>query len=248
MEYLLQKQRDLKNRIKERDRVLKEVQKEQKDDKKELNNTEKEIGRLEDGYKQKESDNEITEDDENVPGNENGKRKRMEEFVNERMNCEKRGKRRKEKFEAELINGEIDEETEEKAEEVGLIHLYIKSVKQEDKKNRETILYWNNFTEEYQERIMKKIEDEKETIEMTELMAARRVNNEMRKELPEKYKKELNRNIEAARKARYIIQELGIERIGKMSMDTLRNTGWNIIKGKVYEEHTENNGGKIVEV
>ena len=241
MEHLLQKQRDLKNKIKEEVKVL-------KDDRKELNNIEKEIRRLEDGYKQKESDNGITEDDENVPGNENGKRKRMEEFVNERMNCEKRGKRRKEKFEAELINGEIDEETEEKAEEVGLIHLYIKSVKQEDKKNRETILHWNNFAEEYQERIMKKIEDEKETIEMTELMAARRVNDEMRKELPERYKKELNGNIEAARKARYIIRELGIERIGEISMDTLRNTSWNIIKGKVYEEHTGNNGGKIVEV
>src|SRR5687767_3731696 len=105
-----------------------------------------------------------------------------------------------------------------------------------------------NFAKKYEERITEKIENGKETIEMTRQMAARRVNDEMRRELPEEYKKRLNKDIETARKARYVIQEIGIKRIGGISMDTLRNTSWDIIKRKVFEEHTKNNEGKITEI
>ena len=50
------------------------------------------------------------------------------------------------------------------------------------------------------------------------------------------------------RKARYIIQEIGIKRLGGMSLDSLRKTSWNEIKRKIYEVHTKDNKGKIVKI
>src|SRR5437763_3935319 len=193
-----------------------------------------------------ESDNEVTEKEEDKP-EKNRKRKRTEESINEWI-CEKRKKRRREKFGEELINEGIDEETDQKAETSELIHLYIKSVKKENKKNKRIIEQWNYFAKRYEERITEKIENRKEMGEMTTRMAAREVNDELRRGLPEGYKKKLNKNIETARKARYIIQEIRIKQLGGMSLNTLRKTSWDEIKRKICEIHMKDNEGKIVEI
>jgi len=88
----------------------------------------------------------------------------------------------------------------------------------------------------------------KEKGEMTTRMVAREINDELRRELPEGYEKKLNRNIETARKARYVIQEIGIKRLGGVSLDTLRKTSWNEIKRKICEVQMKDNEGKIVEI
>src|SRR6266487_2337274 len=185
-----------------------------------------------------ESDNEVTEEEENKP-EKNGKRKRTEESINEWI-CEKWKKRRREKFDEELINEGIDEETDQKAETTDLIHL--------EKKNKRIIEQWNYFAKRYEERITEKIEDRKGMGEMTTRMAAREVNDELRRGLPEGYGKKLNKNIETARKARYIIQEIGIKRLGGISLDTLRKTSWNEIKRKTCEIQMKDNEGKIVKI
>src|SRR5437763_2505434 len=193
-----------------------------------------------------ESDNEVTEEEEDKL-EKNGKRKKTEESMNEWI-CEKRKKRRREKFDEELINEGIDEETDQKAETTDLIHLYIKSVKKENEKNKRIIEHWNHFAKRYEERNTKKIEERKGIGEMTTRMAAREVNDELRRGLPEGYGKKLNKNIEMARKARYVIQEIGIKRLGGVSLDTLRKTSWNEIKRKTCEIHKKDNEGKIVEI
>ena len=161
---------------------------------------------------------------------------------------EKQKKRRREKFDEELINEGIDEETDQKAETSDLIHLYIKSVKKENEKNKRIIEHWNHFAKRYEERITEKIKDRKGMGEMTTRMAAREVNDELRRELPEGHRKKLNKNIETARKARYVIQEIGIKRLGGISLDTLRKTSWDEIKRKTCEIHMKDNEGKIVEI
>ena len=83
---------------------------------------------------------------------------------------------------------------------------------------------------------------------MTTRMAAREVNDELRRGLPEGYEKKLNKNIETARKARYVIQEIGIKRLGGISLDTLRKTSWDEIKRKICEVQMKDNEGKIVEI
>ena len=83
---------------------------------------------------------------------------------------------------------------------------------------------------------------------MSRRMAAREVNDELRRGLPEGYKKKLNKNIETARKARYIIQEIRIKQLGGMSLNTLKKTSWNEIKRKIYEVHMKDNERKIVEI
>ena len=193
-----------------------------------------------------ESDNEVTEEEEDKL-EKNGKRKRTEESMYEWIR-EKRKKRRREKFDEELINEGIDEETDQKAETSELIHLYIKSVRKENEKNKRVIEHWNHFAKRYEERITEKIEDRKEMGEMTTRMAAREVNDELRRGLPEGYRKKLNKNIETARKARYVIQEIGIKRLGGVSLDTLRKTSWNEIKRKICEVQMKDNEGKIVEI
>src|SRR6266496_1931518 len=92
-----------------------------------------------------------------------------EENINEWIR-EKRKKRRREKFDEELINEGIDEETDQKAETSELIHLYIKSVRKENEKNKRIIEYWNHFAKRYEERITEKIENRKEIGEMTRRM------------------------------------------------------------------------------
>jgi len=193
-----------------------------------------------------ETDNEVAEEGEDKL-EENGKRKRTEESMNEWIR-EKRKKRRREKFDEELINEGIDEETDQKAETSELIHLYIKSVRKENEKNKRIIEHWNHFAKRYEERITEKIEDRKGMGEMTTRMAAREVNDELRRGLPEGYGKKLNKNIETARKVRYVIQEIRIKRLGRMSLDTLRKTSWNEIKRKTCEIHMKDNEGKIVEI
>src|SRR5437764_2159051 len=193
-----------------------------------------------------ESDNEITEEEEDKL-EKSKKRKRTEESINEWIR-EKRKKRRREKFDEELINEGIDEEMDQKAETSDLIHLYIKSVRKENEKNKRIIEHWNYFAKRYEERITEKIKDRKEMEEMSRRMAARKINDELRRGLPEGYRKKLNKNIEMARKARYIIQEIRIKRLGGMSLNTLRKTSWNKIKRKTCEIHMKDNKGKIVEI
>src|SRR5437764_202837 len=160
----------------------------------------------------------------------------------------KRKKRRREKYDKELINEGIDEETDQKAETSELIHLYVKSVRKENKNNKRIIEHWNHFAKRYKERITEKIEDRKEIGEMTRLMAAREVNDELRRGLPEGYEKKLNKNINTARKARYVIQEIRIKRLGGISLNTLRKTRWDKIMRKICEVHMKDNEGKIVEI
>jgi len=147
-----------------------------------------------------------------------------------------------------LINEGIDEETDQKAETSEVIHLYMKSVRKENEKNKRIIEHWNYFAKRYEERITEKIEDRKEMEEMTTQMAAREVNDELRRGLPEGYGKKLNKNIETARKARYVIQEIGIKRLGGISLDTLKKTSWNEIKRKICEVQMKDNEGKIVKI
>src|SRR5437763_15201180 len=167
----------------------------------------------------------------------------MNEWIREKWK-----KRRREKFDEELINEGSNEEIDQKAETFKLIHLYIKSVRKENEKNKRVIEQWNYFAKKYEERITEKIEDRKGMGKMTTRMAAREVNDELRRGLPEGYEKKLNKNIETAKKARYVIQEIEIKRLGGMSLDTLRKISWNEIKRKICEVHMKDNEGKIVEI
>src|SRR5437763_1650759 len=76
-------------------------------------------------------------------------------------------KRRNNKIEEELINEVINEETDQKTNTSEIIHLYVKSVKKENKNNKRIIEHWNQFAKRYEERITEKIEDRKEMGEMT---------------------------------------------------------------------------------
>ena len=175
------------------------------------------------------------------------KRKNMEDFTKQQKEKQERRKRRREeKFEEELVTENKNIEETKIDDEIGLVKLYMKNVKREEKRNKKMIIYWSDFAKRYEERIVEKIMEEWESVELTESMAIKRINEEIRKELPERYSKNIKVKVMGARKAKYIVDELGTEIIGKISMDTIRATKWDKIKERVLKEKMKINGEKIV--
>src|SRR5829696_74610 len=179
-----------------------------------------------------ESESEVTEDQENGLRKEDRKRRRK--GLKELVRKQKKKRRREEKSERELANEGINEEMEEKVETSELTYLYTKSVRKESEKSKRATLYWNGFAEKYEERIMEKIESEKETVGMNRRMATKEVKDEIRRELSERYRKRLNEDIETARKARYVVLEIGTRQAGRIGMDTLRKANLDGIERKIY--------------
>ena len=180
------------------------------------------------------SESEVTENQENGLRKEDRKRRRK--GLKELVRKQKKKRRREEKSERELANEGINEEMEEKVETSELTYLYTKSVRKESEKSKRTILHWNGFAEKYEERIMEKIEGEKETVGMNRRMATRKVNDEIRRELSERYRKRLNEDIETARKARYVVLEIGTRQAGRIGVDTLRKANLDEIEKEIYGE------------
>ena len=60
-------------------------------------------------------------------------------------------------------------------------------------------------------------------LELTKKMAAERVNKMIKEGISKEYWPNIKNNVLGARKAKHIIDELGIYNIGKISMDTIRN-------------------------
>ena len=219
-------------RIYELPRKRKNIEKvmEQKGSKK--GNNEKDTDTFGNKRRNIESESEVTENQENGLRKEDRKRRRK--GLKELVRKQKKKRRREEKSERELANEGINEEMEEKVETSELTYLYTKSVRKESEKSKRTILHWNGFAEKYEERIMEKIEGEKETVGMNRRMATKEVNDEIRRELSERYRKRLNEDMETAIKTRYVVLEIGTRQAGRIGMDTLRKANLDEIKREIY--------------
>src|SRR5436189_1295759 len=89
---------------------------------------------------------------------------------------------------------------------------------------------------------------ENEGLEISEKEITEEINKEIKDELPEEFTKNFTRKVNGARKSKYIIDNIGMKRLGKISIDVIRDTPWEEIRQRITDEKIKRNGDRITEL
>ena len=264
MENLSLQKVNLENLIEEKLKRIEELQKELVEAKEnvevlqeELNNVnnkikiEEELEQSNQFYQEEVGENsQYYQEEETKKDNFRNKRKNMEDFVEQQKEKqEKRKRRRQERFQDELISEKTYEEEEiiSENEQEELFTSFKKACEEELKGNQRIIKYWAEFGLRYEERMIEKVKESR-GLEISEKEITEEINEEIKEELSEEFTKNFKRKIIGARKSKYIIDHIGIGRLGKISIDVIRDTPWKEIKERILAEEIKKNKDKIREV
>src|SRR5438045_9739067 len=95
---------------------------------------------------------------------------------------------------------------------------------------------------------MKEKIKESKGLEISEKKIIKKINKEIKDELSEEFTKNFKKKINGARKAKYIVDNIGIKRLGEISIDVIRDTPWKEIKQRILEEKIKESKDKIEEL